>query len=60
MTRNLLQSTLTGDRYQCPRCDFNTQNPEEMIHHLAMEINKSINAVVDIYQTHSPPKEGQA
>lgn len=44
-TRNLLNSTLVGDKYECPRCDYSTQNPEEMIEHLAMEINKSIQEV---------------
>lgn len=56
MTRNLLASTLQGDTYKCPRCAFNTQNPEEMIQHLADEMNKSIKEIVALYAPPPPLK----
>jgi len=49
VTRSLLQSCFDGVGYGCPRCDYSTQDPEAMIHHLKDEINKSISQVAAIY-----------
>jgi hypothetical protein len=56
-TRSLLNSCLQGDTYKCPRCDLETKDPEEMINHLAEEINKSIQEVASL--STPTPKRGQ-
>jgi hypothetical protein len=53
-TRNLLDSCLAGDTYNCPRCNYSTKDPELMIDHLASEINKSIEEVASL--SSNPPK----
>ena len=48
-TESIINQCLREGVYFCPRCDYETQNPETFVWHMADEINKSLAKLNEIY-----------
>jgi hypothetical protein len=58
-TKALLNYTRTSTGYKCPNCQYITDIPNDMIAHLANEINKSLQEINAFVANNIPanPKE---
>lgn len=47
-TDQLLQLTIDGTAYKCPKCGLKTPDRDKMTHHMSTEINNAISGMAEI------------